>query len=399
MNRSTSQSPPVIVPQSLKVGDSSVQARLSALSLAKNVSSSDSLPQLSPTASPLQSESSDDDADEDDDEDNTSNASGEIKFSPSTLMPYNAHMMSPMYQSVHPKRIFVVEFLDGYTFRQAYEFFKMTLTSAPMFLSSEGITILRGNGNSSLVANTQIHGHQLLHYEFSPEYANYPGTENRRAIHVVNCPLAKFRENIKGTARKEAIRIFQFVGDQSIYIQVYGGNKNSDGYVIVKTESYEHIQYELGDYTQAVTAPNCKIPLVEFCNACSNIGKIKGCSAAKILCYPKGVGIGANSETGVTDRYNKWGECDEETRNSLQVTGGPRLVIHGNALQKVKPFAVKVPIDVIKALGKLSNLTNNGILRVYCECDNLVRLMISISYYAEMTLFLSEPQAPIPANH
>jgi hypothetical protein len=108
MNRNTSQSPPVIVPQSLKSGDLSVQARLSALSLAKNVSSSDSLPQLSPTASPLQSESDDDDGEEDDEDDNASNAGGEIKFNSATVIPYNTHVMGPMYQNVQPKRIFVV---------------------------------------------------------------------------------------------------------------------------------------------------------------------------------------------------------------------------------------------------------------------------------------------------
>jgi hypothetical protein len=44
--------------------------------------------------------------------------------------------------------------------------------------------------------------------------------------------------------------MFQYVDDPSVYIQVYGGNKNADGHVTVKTESYEHIEYQFGEYTQ-----------------------------------------------------------------------------------------------------------------------------------------------------
>lgn len=394
MNRTTPiQSPPVIMPQGLKTADTHSNPRPNTLIIQKKSGVADLSPELSPSSSPQESPSDDD---SEVDEDDITDSMGEVKISSAGVVPYNTnHTTTPFYTNVTQKRIFCVEFLDGYTFRQAYEFFKMTLTTAPMFLSPEGITILRGNGNASLVANTQIRGHQLLRYEFAPEYANYKASDLRSSVHVVNCPLAKFRENIKGTARKEAIRMFQYVGDQSIYIQVYGGNKNAAGHVTVKTEPYEHIQYQFGEYNQPVTSPNYKIPLVEFCNACSNIGKIKGCSNAKIVCYPNGVAIGACSETGVTDRYNRWGVCDDENPVGLQ--GGPRLLIQGNVVSR-KVYSVKVSIDVIKALGKLSNLTNNGILRVYSECDGLVRLMISISYYADMTLFLTEPQGPAPAN-
>lgn len=395
MNRTTPiQSPQVIIPQGLRTTESNFQSRPSTLTVQKKFGVAEPSPQLSPSSSPQESTSDDE---SENDEDEISSTMGEVKIGSAGVMPYNTnHMMTPFYNNVTQKRIFCVEFLDGYTFRQAYEFFKMTLTTAPMFLSPEGIIIQRGNGNASLVANTQIRGHQLLHYEFAPEYANFKTADLRRSVHVVNCPLAKFRENIKGTARKEAIRIFQYVGDQSIYIQVYGGNKNAAGHVTVKTEPYEPIEYQFGEYTQPITSPNYKIPLVEFCNACSNIGKIKGCSNARIVCYPNGVAIGACSETGVTDRYNRWGVCDDENPVTLQ--GGPRLVIQGNPVSRSKAYSVKVSIDVIKALGKLSNLTNNGILRVYSECDGLVRLMISISYYADMTLFLTEPQGPTPVN-
>jgi hypothetical protein len=400
MNRTTPLlSRPVIIPQGLKTSPVSTNQRHSTLKIQNPTRASESGPQFSPSSSPQLSPSlspqesvSDDESDLD--QDDLTGSMEDVKLS--DVSSHNtSYITTPLYQNVTQKLIFCIQFMDGYTFRQLYEFFKMTLTTAPMFLSPDGITILRGNGNASLVANTQIRGHQLIRYEFHPQYANYRDAGSQRAIHVVNCPLVKFRENIKGIARKEGIRMFQYVGDPSVYIQVYGGNKNAEGHVTVKTEVYEHIEYQLGEYTQHVTSPNCKIPLVEFCTACNNIGKIRGCTNAKIICYPNGVSIVACSETGVTDRHNRWGDCNEDIQNNHT---GPRLLIKGNPVSRSKPYSVKVSIDVIKALGKLTNLTNNGILRVYSECDGLVRFIISISYYAEMTLFLTEPQGQAPAN-
>jgi hypothetical protein len=85
--------------------------------------------------------------------------------------------------------------------------------------------------------------------------------------------------------------------------------------------------------------------------------------------------------------FKKWGECKDEDAGPM--TTGKNKVVY--SVKKTKPidniFNVKIPIDVIKALSKLSNLTNNGIMRIYCEANDIIRFMVSISYYAELIIY------------
>lgn len=286
--------------------------------------------------------------------------------------------------------VFFIDFHDGYAFRQIMEFLKLTVTSVPMYFSQNGISILQGNGDGSLVVSIDIKGHELLTYHFNKDFANIaPTSENdNMAYHLVCFNVSKFRDTIKSTARKEGIRIFQYANDPIVHIQVYGGNKNGEGGTSIETQAYSPIHYELSGFEQSIYLPNCKSPLSEFCNSCSQFGKVKSTKYTNFTCYKKGVKVTACSETGVISMFKKWGECDEEQDQQMRVPGGPRVLFtdSGNKSSKSN-FTIKIPIEVIKALSKLSNLTNNGIIRIYAETDNIVRFMVSISYYAELIVY------------
>jgi len=285
--------------------------------------------------------------------------------------------------------VFFIDFHDGYAFRQIMEFLKLTVTSVPMYFSENGISILQGNGDGSLVVSINIKGHELLTYHFNKELANIePSEENDNiAYHLVSFNVSKFRDTIKSTARKEGIRIFQYANDPIVHIQVYGGNKNGEGGTSIETQSYTPIHYELSGFEQSIYLPNCKSPLSEFCNSCGQFGKVKSTKYTNFACYKKGVKVTACSETGVISMFKKWGECEDE-QEQVKVPGGPKVLFTDSGNKRKKNcFNVKIPIEVIKALSKLSNLTNNGIIRIYCETDNIVRFMVSISYYAELVIY------------
>jgi hypothetical protein len=296
----------------------------------------------------------------------------------------------PLQQAYIPKNkkdlVFFIDFHDGYAFRQLMEFLKLTVTSIPMYFSENGISILQGNGSGSIVVNINIKGHELLTYYFNKDLANTK--EEDETYHLVCFNVSKFRDTIKSTARKEGIRIFQYANDTTVHIQVYGGNKNGEGGTSIETQTYTPIQYEMSGFEQSIFQPNCKSPLSEFCNSCGQFGKVKSTKYTNFICYEKGVKVTAYSETGVISMFKKWGECkdDEETSTS---NFSKNKVVH--LVKKTKPnnkvFNVKIPIDVIKALSKLSNLTNNGIMRIYCEAHDIIRFMVSISYYAELIIY------------
>lgn len=300
---------------------------------------------------------------------------------------------NPIYTAPEPVRtrpdlIFFIDFHDGYAFRQIMEFLKLTVTSVPMYFSENGISILQGNGDGSLVVSINIKGHELLTYHFNKELANIPvSKDNEQVYHLVSFNVSKFRDTIKSTARKEGIRIYQYAGDSTVHIQVYGGNKNGEGGTSIETQNHTPIHYELSGFNQSIYLPNCKSPLSEFCNSCGQFNKVKSTKYTNFTCYKKGVKVTAWSETGIISMFKKWGECDD-THDSVKVPGGPRINAPESSAKNNKvQYNVKVPIEVIKALSKLSNLTNNGIIRIYCESDDIIRFMVSISYYAELVIY------------
>jgi hypothetical protein len=86
--------------------------------------------------------------------------------------------------------------------------------------------------------------------------------------------------------------------------------------------------------------------------------------------------------------FKKWGECkdDEDTPSIMPGKAKVKYLTKKTKLDD-KTYTVKIPIDIIKALSKLSNLTNNGIMRIYCETNDIIRFMVSISYYAELIIY------------
>jgi hypothetical protein len=136
-----------------------------------------------------------------------------------------------------------------------------------MYFTENGISILQGNGDGSLVVSIAIKGHELLTYYFNPELANYnKKSADEDSYHIVCFNVSKFRDTIKSTARKEGIRIFQYHGDPTVHIQVYGGNKNGEGGTSIETQGYSPLNYDLSGFEQSLLTPNCKSPLSEFCN-------------------------------------------------------------------------------------------------------------------------------------
>lgn len=287
----------------------------------------------------------------------------------------------------HKELVFFIDFHDGYAFRQIMEFLKLTVTSVPMYFSENGISILQGNGDGSLIVNINIKGPELLTYYFNKDLANMQNTEgpDMPSYHMVCFNVSKFRDTIKSTARKEGIRIFQYKDESLVHIQVYGGNKNGEGGTAIEVQPYTPVHYELSGFEQSTFNPNCRSPLSEFCNSCGHFGKVKSTKYTNFACYPKGIKVTAVSETGAISMFKKWGEC--ENNDSMKIPGGgPRININ-DTRSKNSHFNVKIPIEFIKALSKLSNLTNNGIMRVCCETDNIIRFIVSISYYAELTIY------------
>jgi hypothetical protein len=85
------------------------------------------------------------------------------------------------------------------------EFLKLTVTSVPMYFTENGISILQGNGDGSLVVSINIKGHELLTYYYNPELANFPkkvskssleSDEDSKSYHIVCFNVSKFHDTL-----------------------------------------------------------------------------------------------------------------------------------------------------------------------------------------------------------
>lgn len=266
--------------------------------------------------------------------------------------------------------VFRVDFSDGYTLRQLFEFFRMSLPCAPLFLHEKGITIERGNGSDTLFVRANINRMDLVDYKLNMDLVNDP--KNRR--HIVNFELNEFQVQMKSIAKKEGILLVQYPQFSdcpgTVHGQAYGGNKNSAGSILFRTQKYEDVKYEIDDGITNETIPNAVIPLPAFFNACSNLSRVKH-PFALMSVYPNGVRLDANNESGSTGRGNIWGDCSGFVNKKV-----------------VEPYKTCIPLHIIKTLVKTANFHSAGIVRVYGTSNQLVRLEIPVGCYANVMILL-----------
>lgn len=258
--------------------------------------------------------------------------------------------------------IFEIDFHDGYTLRQLFEFLRLALPCAPLTINSKGIYLERGNGQNTMLVRLFINRKNLIKYYINEEKFNDKGCNQ----HKVNINIAFFLEQIKNISKRDGITIYQS-SDYRDYVfgkALGGGKLLSQGVIYFRTQAYEHISYEVEDGVKENDLPNHVIPLVSFCTICSGIAKTKNNSA--IIVYPNGVRIVTYTQTGSMGRNDTWGNCDDSQ----------------------KKFVTKVSHSDMKALSKMINLNPNGIVRVYSKKNQITRLEVPCGVFAELTVIL-----------
>lgn len=330
--------------------------------------------QFQKPASPVDT---DDEEEEDQDPSDETQASQALACVPQQ-QNYSFAMQTPMMtmsQSPQFHTVFNVDFADGYTFRQLFEFSKVSVSCAPMFFQEDSIYVERDNGSHTLLLRCKINSRDLTGYKVEPTLFNDPDKKR----HVIVFDLTEFQIQIKSIAKKEGLRIFQYAEyPQYVFGHPYGGNKNGQGVITFITQRYEHATYNIKDGITNETQPNAVISLPAFCNACSNVLRAKY-PYAIFYVYPKGFYMTSGNQTGSTCRENNWGDCS----GYVEVKGSNPF-----QMVSVQPFVSYVPLNVVKALVKTSNFHSSGIVRIYSTVNQLVRIEIPIGCYAEVVLLI-----------
>lgn len=286
-----------------------------------------------------------------------------------------------------------VDFSDGYTIRQMFEFFRMSLPCAPMFFTEDGIMIERANGSDTLLVRCFIHRRNVVGYTFDKANCNDPS--NGR--HIVNFNLGMFVGQIKSIAKKEGIRLNSYKElPQYVVGQSYGGNKStSQSVMYLHTSKYEDAFYSIEDGVNKDTMPNCVVQLTSFCSFCTNAARSKY-AYVYFMAYPEGLKVIAGSQTQSDGRHEVWGNCKDYILVDKVNEAGEKY----QEWEQQIPFVTCVPLKDIKALNKINNFHLQGIVRVYSKRNQLTRLEIPTGTFTDVTIMLQgvNPESTVPTK-
>jgi hypothetical protein len=308
-----------------------------------------------------------------------------IKLEPSET-PTETVAPSKVYQPKSIRRVsgddvlcVSIDFSDGYTARQMFEFFKAALPCAPLFCSEDGIRIEQSNGDETILVYCFIDKRNIVGYKFFESECNDP--ENRR--HVVSLNLQPLLTQLKSLAKKECLKINIYT--DRVEGKFYGGSKSTKyGAMSFVTQDYHPAKYIIDDAVTKDTYPNVTIPLGSFCSVCTNASRSKY-PFTYFIVYPEGVRIIANTCTGADGIQDGWGDCHDKIVEEYEDENGELCY---NEVT-VTPKVTCINLQDTKALTKTSNLqSNGGIVKIYSNKDGLVRLEIPTGVMTTITIIL-----------
>ena len=316
---------------------------------------------------------------EEDDFDDTRSQTSNVTYAPSYNMggQNNINASINLPQSICP--IVKVDFNNGYIIRQLYEFFKDSISIAPMFFDQNGITIERHNGAATMNIKCRFDRKDLIGYYFDINKCNDP--VNKR--HILTFDIENFLTQIKSVVAKEGLIICQYSEySNHIICKPYGGDKNSqDGIITLNMQRYDPQQCDIDDGIKNDTFPNQVVPLVSFCNVCKNVSTSKS-PFSYFLVYCNGVRIMAANEINSIGRKDGWGDYSGyEAKPSLINIGQYDWV-------PIQPFYSCISSDDNKSLIKLVNLQKGGVIRIYSNKHQIVRLEMKVGCNCDMTITL-----------
>lgn len=276
--------------------------------------------------------------------------------------------------------IVYIEIQGGYTFRQLIEFNKKAVSEFPIFCGKNAITTSRGNDKKTLVTQSVFKPENLTKYYINLDLVNNQNKSDRNLnYHTIFMDLKEFHSIIKNLGKKEGVRIFQYANKPTVtFLQPFGGKAEND-WISVLNKKYDHLSYNIQEPNPRTSEnPNITIPLGSFCSGVNTISKLKF-PYVTLRCFEKGLHLFTGNETGSTTKSVPWGDVTP---------------IYSSDNKNNKPincFDINVDQTDLNALTKLSNFHQEGVVRIYCSMDNLIRLEVPLGCYAMVYIYLINP--------
>jgi hypothetical protein len=277
-----------------------------------------------------------------------------------------------------PKEINVVvysaEITNGYVFRQIFELYdKLVIEGIPVYFKESGITIRTGTSSSrdsmKLISDIEIYTDDIISYYLNEDLATIKRDEETTPCYIEELNINTVKSVFKSIAKSNSVRIYKTTLSDDVFIEIKGLTTEHSR---LSTSKYRKIHYDISDYQDDMEKPNLKIEISQFCTTMK--GMTRGdAEYTSFKVFPEGLMIEGRNGTGSITKDMRWGNL-------------PNLP--SGEIDKSSYFETKVSSSSIKALTKISSMSNYSIIKILSFRDGLMRLNHKIGDFGEHNVYL-----------
>lgn len=343
-----------------------------------------------------------------------------------------------------PKSTFVAEFSDGYSFRNMIEYLRATNTKGNFFFSKDLIRYEQADASVTLLNQIEIQTCELTLYEFQSKTNEIIIGVNFNDMRAITKTIGK-----KDSVRLYKVEDNPSLHIQIINRDTRAAGRTNVS--IVRHQQMDVIVYGFPEYKRDEKHPNCTVPTSDFTKMCTAMSSVK-CSYVSVYGLPHGVVFKGMLEGSTFGRIERFGNHNGYTpQENYQNRGGdslgglyrsgsfdidniqsrssgdysshfhdpssyvlnidniilpsgpkPKLILKNNSdstsklsikessdhISEDESVKVKIKMYTIKSLAKLNNLSTMGIIKMYMENSNPLKLVCKIGTYGTLRIYI-----------
>lgn len=271
------------------------------------------------------------------------------------------------------KTIYSVEITNGYVFRQIFELYdKLIIEGIPVYFKESGITIRSGTSSTKdcrkLISDIEIFTDDVIEYYLDKDLCSIKEDENKPACYIEELNINTVKSVFKSIAKSNSVRIYKTTMSDDVSIEIKGLTTEHSR---LSTSKYHKIHYDVSQYQpEEEIDPNLKIEISQFCTTMK--GMTRGdAEYTSFKVYPSGLKIEGRNGTGSITKDMCWGLTPETCEGTED-----------------KFFETKVNSFAIKALTKISGMSNYSIIKIMSYKNGLLNLNHKIGDFGEHNIYL-----------
>nr|QBK90659.1 MAG: proliferating cell nuclear antigen [Pithovirus LCPAC104] len=226
------------------------------------------------------------------------------------------------------------------------------------YFSKDQIKLSEITKDGLMMINLEINTSELISNQYNVEKPEYPVKLNLENL----CKLMQLK-------KKDGFKIFKTGNKNDIFIKLISqddGNSNVENCSNLTTLPFiNNISIDIPEYKR--NEPNCIVSLRKFSEMCKSMGKLN-CSHIIATGFSRSVNFKSVIENEDIGQGVFFGEVDDDNNSENN--------------------KIKMASKYIKKLAKLSNLTPNGIIKIFIEDNKPIKFICPVGNYAKLKIYI-----------